>query len=232
MRLGVVLPTFSRDATAARRAAQEAEEAGIDGCFCYDHLWPLGEPGRPAIAPFPILGLLSATTHSVALGTLVARVGLVADEVLFAQLMTLRSLIGDRLVAGLGTGDHMSVPEQRAYGLRHASAPERRAAVGALARRLVGEGVATWVGGRDPRTISMARHAGAAVNLWAAPEKEVAAIARFSEATWGGSLPVDPDAAQRRLAGLAAAGATWAVFGWPGSAAPLIAAARAAGIAR
>ncbi len=232
MRLGVVLPTFSLDATAARRAAREAEDAGIDGCFCYDHLWPLGEPGRPAIAPFPLLGLLAVSTRTVVLGTLVARVGLVADEVLFSQLLTLRSLIGERLVAGLGTGDQMSLPEQRAYGLRHAPASERRDAVGALARRLVGEGVTTWVGGRDPRTISTARQAGAVPNLWAASAEELAAIARFSEVTWGGSLPADPEKAGRRLAGLAAAGASWAVFGWPGSAAPLLAAARAAGIAR
>lgn len=230
MRLGVVLPTFSAGVDAALEAAEACEAAGLHGCFCYDHLWPLGEPGRPALAPFPVLGRLALRTRTVALGTLVARIGLVRDEVLEAELRTLGELVGDRLIAGLGTGDHLSAPEHRAYGLTMAPARERRRRVSALATRLVTSGVTTWVGGRSMGTIAAGRRAGAVANLWAAPPAEVAATARSGEVTWGGALPATPEAASRRLAELAAAKATWAVLSWPGSVEPIVAAAAAAGI--
>ena len=42
IRTGVVLPTFRDTPDAAFAAAAEAVDAGIDGLFCYDHIWPLG----------------------------------------------------------------------------------------------------------------------------------------------------------------------------------------------
>lgn len=227
MRLGVVLPTFATDARAAFAAAAEAEAAGLDGVFCYDHLWPLGEPGRPALAPFPVLGALATRTERIALGTLVARVGLVPDAVLRDQFATLAELVGPRLIAGLGTGDHLSAPENDAYGLPLASAAERRERVGAVADALIAAGVTTWIGGRSAGTLALARAHGAVPNLWAAPPEEVRAVASAGEVTWGGALGTDAGA---RLAALAAAGATYIVVAWPGSTAPLLAAAAAAGL--
>ena len=59
MRTGVVLPTFRDTPDAAFAAAAAAVEAGVDGLFCYDHIWPIGQPERPALAPFPLLGALA-----------------------------------------------------------------------------------------------------------------------------------------------------------------------------
>ncbi len=58
MRTGVVLPTFRETPDEAFAAAAQAVAAGVDGVFCYDHIWPLGQPHRPALAPFPVLGAL------------------------------------------------------------------------------------------------------------------------------------------------------------------------------
>ena len=59
MRTGVVLPTFRDTPDEAFAAAEEAVGAGVDGVFCYDHIWPMGQPHRPALAPFPVLGALA-----------------------------------------------------------------------------------------------------------------------------------------------------------------------------
>ena len=82
-----------RQPDAAFAAAEEAVAAGIDGLFCYDHLWPMGQPERPALAPFPLLGALAArfgpsgdgTGDGPFFGTLVARIGLVPGPVLAAE---------------------------------------------------------------------------------------------------------------------------------------------------
>ena len=54
-----MLPTFRDTPDEAFAAATEAVAAGVDGVFCYDHIWPIGQPERPALAPFPILGALA-----------------------------------------------------------------------------------------------------------------------------------------------------------------------------
>jgi len=59
MRTGVILPSFRADADAAFAAAGQAAAAGLDGVFCYDHLWPMGQPERPALAPFPLLAAIA-----------------------------------------------------------------------------------------------------------------------------------------------------------------------------
>ena len=53
IRTGVVLPTFRETPDDALEAARLAFASGVDGVFCYDHIWPMGEPDRPALAPFP-----------------------------------------------------------------------------------------------------------------------------------------------------------------------------------
>ena len=104
MRTGVVLPLFRDTPDAAFAAASAAVAAGVDGLFCYDHIWPLGQPERPALAPFPVLGALATRLgppreagEGPFLGTLVARVGLVPNAVLAAQFTAL-----DRLAPGRG----------------------------------------------------------------------------------------------------------------------------------
>ena len=173
IRTGVVLPTFRETPDGAFEVAARAVEAEVDGVFCYDHIWPLGQPERPALAPFPVLGALATRlsprddgSGGPFLGTLVARVGLVPNAVLTAQFTALDRLAPGRVIAGLGTGDHQSEAENRAYGIPFPSASERRAALVELGRALVDRGIVVWVAGGQAARTQEAEAVGAALNLW------------------------------------------------------------------
>ena len=129
MRLGVTLPTFRHTPDEAVDVARRAEALGLDGVFAFDHLWPLGRPDRPALHWMPLLGAVAAETRAVIVGTLVARVSLVPNAVLVNALATLRRMAGERLVAGLGTGDRANRAENEAYGIDYPPVGERVAAV-------------------------------------------------------------------------------------------------------
>jgi alkanesulfonate monooxygenase SsuD/methylene tetrahydromethanopterin reductase-like flavin-dependent oxidoreductase (luciferase family) len=250
IRTGIVLPTFRETPDDALQAAYEAFEAGVDGVFCYDHIWPLGEPDRPSLAPFPILAALAAATSSAAvsssaasggmpttpgggpyLGTLVARVGLVPNGVLLGQFRALDLLAPGRIIAGLGTGDRLSEAENRAYGIPFPPAAERRAEMVELGCALRALGIPVWVAGGQAARVIETRAVGGALNVWDADPALVASRAQGPEAvevTWGGPPPKGGATLERRILELAQAGATWAIFGWPIDPAALVAAARGA----
>lgn len=230
IKIGVMLPTFAATSGPAIEAARRADTVGLHGVFAYNHIWPLGQPGKPAIWPFPLLGAVAASTTHVALGTLVARVGITPIDVLLGELFSLDVLSGGRLVAGVGTGDALSHDEHVAYGLPYAPTADRRAHLGEVVARLTEGGVATWVGGGGPKTRDLARSLGATVNLWSATPGEVAREAALGPVSWGGRWPGGLDPAAELINELGEAGATWAVFTWPGSAEQVAAAAQHAGI--
>jgi alkanesulfonate monooxygenase SsuD/methylene tetrahydromethanopterin reductase-like flavin-dependent oxidoreductase (luciferase family) len=250
IRTGIVLPTFRETPDDALRAAHEAFEAGVDGVFCYDHIWPLGEPDRPALAPFPILAALAAAPSSAAVastasegmpttpgggpyfGTLVARVGLVPNGVLLGQFRALDLLAPGRIIAGLGTGDRLSEAENRAYGIPFPPAAERRAEMVELGVGLRALGIPVWVAGGPGARVIETRAVGGALNVWDAVPALVASRAWGPEAvevTWGGPPPKGGATLETRIVELAQAGATWAIFGWPIDPAALVGAARRAG---
>jgi len=231
VRLGVILPSFAASARDARDALDAAEAAGVHGAFVYDHLWPMGEPGKPAISAFPLLGALAVRSRRLAVGTLVARVGLASDEVLVGALETVAALAEGRLIAGLGTGDRKSAEENRAYGIAYSSARDRRRSLEEVAAALGRAGIEVWIGAGSSETNEVARRRGATLNLWGVPPEQVARAARAGPVSWAGVLPADTAAAAGLLSALEAAGATWAVVTWPGSVAPLLAAVRGSGIA-
>jgi alkanesulfonate monooxygenase SsuD/methylene tetrahydromethanopterin reductase-like flavin-dependent oxidoreductase (luciferase family) len=218
VKVGVTLPQFRDDADAAIAAARRAEELGLDGVFCFDHLWPIGQPGRPAVSSGPLLGAVAASTSTIHIGTFVARIGLLPDDVLVEMLVGLNAISGGRLIAGLGTGDKLSQAENQAFGLPFEPAEERRVRLASVAVAVQARGIKVWVGGGLPSTSQLAQTVGGAVNLWEADVLRVAEMtAAGFETTWGG--PVEGDAAQveARLQELAEAGATWAVCAWPDS---------------
>lgn len=210
MRIGVSLPQFRNDATAGLRAAGAAEELGFDGVFVFDHLWAIGTPERPAIPAFPLLGALAAQTERVALGPLVARIGLVPDAVLVHQLRSLAALSAGRLIAGIGTGDRLSADENLAFGIAYPSAAERRRRLAAVSDQLRAAGIETWVGGRAERTRLVAVDHADALNLWGVEPAIVAAEHRV-DVTWGGVVPGSVDECATLLRSLHQAGATWAI---------------------
>jgi alkanesulfonate monooxygenase SsuD/methylene tetrahydromethanopterin reductase-like flavin-dependent oxidoreductase (luciferase family) len=235
IRTGVVLPTFRDTPDEAFAAAAAAVEAGVDGVFCYDHIWPLGQPERPALAPFPILGALAGglTPRGGAgggpfLGTLVARVGLVPNDVLRAQFVALEHLAPGRVIAGLGTGDRLSKEENIAYGIPFPPAAQRREEMVDLARTLAAAGLPVWVAGGPAGRTEEARAAGAALNIWVGDAALLAARrADGLEVTWAGPPPQNDGDLADTVRWVAEAGATWAVFGWPVDVDALAGAARA-----
>lgn len=240
MRLGLTLPQFRTDPGAALAAAHAAEDAGLDGVFVFDHLWPLGQPERPALHSYELLAAVAAETTSVAVGTLVARVGLLPDAVFLHAMRTLHHIAGPRLVAGLGTGDAANKEENVAYAVGFPAMEERRARLRACCRALAGDGMTTWVGGRSPAARRLAVEAGAqGWNGWGLPVEAFAAAApevagAGVEPTWAGQVLIGRTRAEaeakladhgprpglvwgtvddlrHHLDALVAAGATWAV---------------------
>lgn len=247
MRFGCTLPQFGEDPASTLRAAARAEASGLDAVFLFDHLWPLSGRDRPVHSPWPLLGAMAADTDHITLGTLVARVGLAPVDVLVGQIVTAWSLSGQRLIAGLGTGDHLSAAENEAFGLEFPPAEDRIAALVEVARALTGEGVPVWVAGRHPGVRQAALEMRAPLNVWGALPSEVAALtAEGHEVTWGGQVLVADDAADlaflrsrfgtrpglvegtvaevaSHMGELARAGATWAVCSPLDAASPKVA---------
>ncbi|HUR23560.1 MAG TPA: LLM class flavin-dependent oxidoreductase [Acidimicrobiales bacterium] len=223
--MGITVPQFRDGPGPALEVARLAEESGLDGVFVFDHLWPLRQPERPALHGPTLLGAIAAETARVAVGTLVARVGLVPDAVLVHQMATIQRIAGARLIAGIGIGDRLSRPENEAYGVIFPPASERRVALAGVCRSLRALGIEVWVGGRTPATVAIGRREAGVVNLWQAPLDEVAAEAAVddTEVTWGGQIDLSTrwgSEVAELLAPLAEAGASWAVLApvgasWP-----------------
>ncbi|MHB1912007.1 MAG: LLM class flavin-dependent oxidoreductase [Acidimicrobiales bacterium] len=220
MRVGITLPQFRDEGESAIAAARRAEEAGLDGVFVFDHLWPMGSPDRPIISALPLLGALMAETDTIHLGSLVMRVGLVPDAVLVEALVALNRMSEGRMIAGLGTGDHMSAAENLAFGVPYPPAADRRTSLEACAVALLGEGMPVWIGagaGVHPATRAVAVHTGAVLNIWQEEGEPALASDDQVEQTWAGPVKGSPAQMAERLARLRDAGATWAVCAWPGS---------------
>ena len=207
MKIGLLLPTFEVGARHAFEVAAEAAEAGLDGVFAYDHLWPMGSPTRPALAPFPVLAAVGAR-HEISVGPLVARVGLFGTRHLVDTLSALEEIAPGRVIAALGTGDKLSAAENTAYGLPEYCAAERREMLveSATALRSI---MPVWIGAGASSTNELARSLGVTLNMWNAPPTDVAAAALEGQVSWAGPVPSDLDAT---LDALDAAGATWAVL--------------------
>lgn len=217
MKIGVVLPTFRMAFADAREALLKTEEAGLDGAFVFDHLWPMRHREQPAIAAFPALGALSAHTSKATLGTLVARVGVVEPAVLAHEIMSVAAANDNLFIAGIGTGDRKGEEEFVAYGIDFASAAARRAQLEMVAQMLVAGGVPVWVGGGASETNELARTLGVTLNLWGVPPDRVRSESLDGPVSWAGNLPDDPHEASLLVEDLEASGATWSVFYWPRS---------------
>lgn len=225
MKVGLTLPQFGEDPEACMAVAAQTEEVGLDGVFVFDHLWAIGRPDRPALHGPSLLAALAVETHRLHLGTLVARVGLVPDDVLVASFVTLAGMAGDRLVAALGVGDRLSEDENRAFGVAFHPVVERWASLATCCDRLRRLGIETWVGGLSAGTRAVGRAQSHALNLWdVTPEMVADELARPDAVpvTWGGRVDVSGGARvlDAVLQPLADAGATWAVVApigvpWP-----------------
>jgi hypothetical protein len=208
MKLGVLLPTFRDNPDDALASAKRAADAGLDGVFAYDHLWPMGTPTRPSLAPFPVLTAVARANATLLVGPLVARIGLVGTPHLIEQFMTLHALAPGRVIATLGSGDKLSAAENVAYDIPERNADERRALMAETARALV-DTMPVWFGAGNDTTNTVARDVGAVLNLWDAAPDRVLAVAASGPVSWAGPVP---EHLETSLDALRDAGATWAVF--------------------
>ena len=190
MKLGLSLPMFTADVGRPLAAAARAADAGYDGVFAPDHLFPPGAPGRPALEPFAVLAAIATLHPGLRVGTLVTRASLRPAGILAKQGAALDQMNGGRAILGLGAGDSVSKPEHEAFGIPFASTADRvaileetvealRALFGgdawpggthvpAIAGPVLPPGAPElWVGGRSDAVIGVAARAADAWNGWA-----------------------------------------------------------------
>lgn len=104
MRRAISIPPFTDTATLVSLGV-EAEQAGWDGVFFWDHLVWLPQFGLPVHDPWVLLGAVAARTERVRLGTMVTPVARRRPQVLAKQLTTLDHLSNGRAVLGVGLGE-------------------------------------------------------------------------------------------------------------------------------
>jgi alkanesulfonate monooxygenase SsuD/methylene tetrahydromethanopterin reductase-like flavin-dependent oxidoreductase (luciferase family) len=190
VKLGLSLPMFTADVGRPLAAAARAADAGYDGVFAPDHLFPPGAPGRPALEPFAVLAAIATLHPGLRVGTLVTRASLRPAGILAKQGAALDQMNGGRAILGLGAGDSVSKPEHEAFGIPFASTAERVAILeetvealralfggdawpgGAHVSAIAGPllppgGPELWVGGRSDAVIGVAARAADAWNGWA-----------------------------------------------------------------
>jgi alkanesulfonate monooxygenase SsuD/methylene tetrahydromethanopterin reductase-like flavin-dependent oxidoreductase (luciferase family) len=106
MRFAVNVPNFGAlsDPRVAVTLAQEAEAAGWDGFFIWDHVLWLAPMNRPVAEPWVTLAAIAAATERIRLGPLVTPLPRRRPWQVARQAVTLDQLSGGRLTLGVGIG--------------------------------------------------------------------------------------------------------------------------------
>lgn len=116
MRYALNIPPFAAlaDARALAELAHEAEDAGWDGFFLWDHIH--AEPGVAVADPWVALTAIAMRTERIRLGALVTPVPRRRPWTLAREAATLDQLSGGRLVLGVGIGSDQWFGEYRMFG--------------------------------------------------------------------------------------------------------------------
>lgn len=214
---GIVVPSFVTSFGTTLDATLRAEDAGVDGVFVFDHLWPPHPPGQTNALHGPtVLAALGARTHRVRLGTLVSRVSVLPPDELVAVFTSLHAQTRGRIIAGLGLGDRVSAAENAAYGLPLPTITERLTILRGVGSALRARGVEVWFGGLSEGVRRAVADGDAdAWNGWKLSPEDLGRLAPArGAATWAGLLDpaADPAVVGAQALDLAAAGAEWVVF--------------------
>ena len=105
MRFGVHIPNFGdfHDLRAIAELAREAEDAGWDGFFLWDHIL-YAKARRPVVDPWIALSGIAMRTERIRLGPLVTAVPRRRPWKLARETVSLDHLSGGRLILGVGLG--------------------------------------------------------------------------------------------------------------------------------
>lgn len=106
VRYGVSVPNFGGgvDARAIAGLAREAEEAGWDGFFIWDHLLAFSPGPVPVVDPWIALNAAALSTSSIRLGPMVTPLPRRRPAKLARESASLDRLSGGRLILGVGIG--------------------------------------------------------------------------------------------------------------------------------
>jgi alkanesulfonate monooxygenase SsuD/methylene tetrahydromethanopterin reductase-like flavin-dependent oxidoreductase (luciferase family) len=106
MRFAINVPNFgdTGDPPTFLRLAREAETAGWDGLFVWDHILVGHEWGIPISDPWALLAAAAAVTERISLGPMVTPLPRRRPWVVARQAVTLDHLSGGRVLLGVGIG--------------------------------------------------------------------------------------------------------------------------------
>jgi alkanesulfonate monooxygenase SsuD/methylene tetrahydromethanopterin reductase-like flavin-dependent oxidoreductase (luciferase family) len=117
LRQGLFFPPFDAlaDPELVAGIGADAEKAGWDGVFLWDHLL-FSEPVREILDPWICLAAIAMVTERIRLGPMVTPLARRRPPVLARQAATLDRLSGGRLILGFGLGDDGRVGELTRFG--------------------------------------------------------------------------------------------------------------------
>jgi Luciferase-like monooxygenase len=147
MRRGLAVPCFADDPRDLIELGIDAERAGFDGFFLWDHLvWSDSGDGPPIVDPWLCLAVVAANTSRIRIGTLITPVPRRRPWQLAKETTTLDLLSGGRLTLGVGIGS----PAYGDFGIFHEPTDDR------VRAELLDEGLAAlaglWAGERFSMT--------------------------------------------------------------------------------
>lgn len=113
MKFGVSIPNFEHfcDAATLAELAKEAEEAGWDGFFIWDHIL-FDDLWHPMIDPWVALAAIAMATEKIRIGPLVTPLPRRRPWKLAREVVSIDRLSNGRLILGVGLG----APERWEYG--------------------------------------------------------------------------------------------------------------------
>jgi alkanesulfonate monooxygenase SsuD/methylene tetrahydromethanopterin reductase-like flavin-dependent oxidoreductase (luciferase family) len=102
---GIAIPNFGEDPAELIQLGVDAEAAGFDGFFLWDHIvFSNTGDGPPILDPWLLLAVIAARTSRIRLGTMITPVPRRRPWQLARQTATLDVLSGGRVTLGVGIG--------------------------------------------------------------------------------------------------------------------------------